>query len=475
MKRTLLACCLVWSLAVATASAADLGPTLTKTRAEARTALVTRLVEVAKWCNEREIFLERNRIWLRILELDPDNTDARRGLKHSRGPDGKWKEVPPREAKNLNTKALPELAKRERAAWNPYGATLVAALDAEKAPKEVRTHVFDEVLRIDPNNEAVHEALGDVLLGDLWVLPETKRGKERRAEIKAAVRASIDGIAEPATVPPSPEETALHAGWKGTCATAHVRCLTSLDPVEASTIARMSEAAGAVLGGLLGIEPKYPPGFTIFLLGTADRDGFLERISHLDAAERQRLSRLTGSGIPRTYHVGLWDGDAAQRLDGAVRHSLGHLVTTTLGVQPQCAWAWEGLGLYLTREVVGTRLTWFVAEASANASGEAAALRGKLLGADSNWMNEALQLLSGDAPPTLERALARNLDELETEDMLLGYVLVAYLLEGRPEQAVAFFQRIGAGEAPRVVSEEVLAMSIPELQARLQRWLTERR
>lgn len=475
MKRSLLVCCLVWTLAVASASAADLSPALTKTRAEARTALVTRLVDVAKWCNDRELFGERNRIWLRILELDTDNTDARRGLKHSRGPDGKWKDVAPREVQNLNKKALVDLPKRERAAWNPYGAALIAALDAEKAPKEVRDLVFEEVLKVDPNNEAVHQALGDVLLGDLWVLPETKRGKERRAEIKGTVRSAIDGIAEPATVSPSEQEAALHAAWKGACATAHVRCLTSLDPVEARTIARMAEASGATLGSLVGVEPKYPEGFTIFLLGASDRDAFLERQPQLDAAERQRLSRLTGSGIPRTYHVGLWDGDAAQRLDGAVRHTLGHLVTTSLGVQPQCAWAWEGLGLYLTREVVGTRLTWFVAEASASASGEAAALRGKLMGADSNWMNEALQLLSGDAPPTLERALARNLDQLETEDMLLGYALVAYLLEGRPEQAVAFFQRIGAGEAPSVVSEQVLQLSIPELQARLQRWLTERR
>ena len=51
--------------------------------------------------------------------------------------------------------------------------------------------------------------------------------------------------------------------------------------------------------------------------------------------------------------------------------------------------------------------------------------------------------------------------------------LAAYLLEGRPDEAPIILRRIGAGEHPVLVFEDVTGESLPGLELRLRRWLGE--
>ena len=75
-------------------------------RAEAREALVGRLLELATWCNSNQLFEERDRLWRAVIGIEPDNVDARKGLRYARNVDGTWKEPAPRPAKNMNAAAL---------------------------------------------------------------------------------------------------------------------------------------------------------------------------------------------------------------------------------------------------------------------------------------------------------------------------------------------------------------------------------
>jgi hypothetical protein len=187
------------------------------------------------------------------------------------------------------------------------------------------------------------------------------------------------------------------------------------------------------------------------------------------------LGAWAGAGVPNDVHVARWDADEARRLDGAVRHTLGLLMKLDLEVGLETAWAWEGLGLYLGRELVGTRLTWY-GSGQATSTPESKELLGRLLMADVNWMNEAYQMLQGGTAPKLETVLARDIDSIGVRDVLVAYAFAAYLLEAEAERLPGILRRVGAREASSAEAvSAALGRGIPEVEDRLVRWLGERR
>lgn len=441
-------------------------------REAARTALVERLNRLASWCNEKELFIERDRVWRTVLEIAPDDLTARKGLRYARNVDGTWKEPPPRDLKNIGKKWLDDLPKREDEAYAPYGDTLLAMARAPERTTLERDRLVAEIRAIAPNHAGLHQWLGDVQMGDRWVMPETAIAKDRRAAIRAAVKRGIEVGNPLATEQPGAGEAALGVTWKTVLQGEHVRILSTGPEDEAVRIARASEAAGEVLGTALGTEMRFPGAYTIYVLTQpGEKEAFVAQLPGLDASDRTRLLGLEGTGIPGSNNVALFATDPVRRLDAGVRHTIGNVLGITLGVSHKTAWAWEGIGLYLTRELVGTRLTWFVSE---DADPSLANLRGKLTSPDSNWIQEAYDLLvTGTAVP-LDDLMRRGLDRIDVPGALTGYALVAYLLEGQPEAALEFVTRSARGEDPAAITREVLQRTPVELQERVVLWLSER-
>jgi hypothetical protein len=441
-------------------------------RAKAREALVERLNRLATWCNDKELFIERDRIWRTVLEIAPDDNTARKGLRYARNVDGSWKEPAPRDLKNIGKRWLEDLPKRENDAYAPYGDALLAmARVPERKPSE-RDELIAEIRTIAPNHAGLHQWLGDVLMGDRWVMPETAVAKERRAAIRAAVKRGIEVGAPFETVPPGEIESQLGVTWKTVLQGENVRLLTTGTEEEGLRIARACEAAGTVLDCALGSEMRYPGGYTIYVLTEAgEKEAFLAHLPGLAEEDRARLAGLEGTGIPGSSNVALFAPDPARRIDAGVRHTIGNVLGITLGVTHKTAWAWEGIGLYLTRELVGTRLTWFVSE---DADPTIANLRGKLTSPESNWIQEAYDLLATGTAVPLDDLMRRGLDRFDVPCALTGYALVAYLLEGRPEAALPFITRCARGEDPATITSEVLKRTPVELQERVVQWLSER-
>ncbi len=441
-------------------------------REKARAELVDRLNRLATWCNDKELFIERDRIWRTVLEIAPDDNTARKGLRYARNVDGTWKEPAPRDLKNIGKKFLDDLVKREVDTYAPYGDALLAMAQAPGRKASERESLIAEIRTIAPNHAGLHQWLGDVQMGDRWVMPETVVAKERRAAIRDVVKRSIEVGTPLETVPPGDREKDLGVTWKVVLQGQSVRLLSTGTEEEAVRIARACEAAGTVLDLALGTEMRYPGGYTIYVLTNAgEKDAFLAKLPGLADDDRTRMGGLEGTGIPGSSNVALFALDPARRLDAAVRHTIGNVLGITLGVTHKTAWAWEGIGLYLTRELVGTRLTWFVSE---DADPTMANLRSKLTAPESNWIQEAFDLLwTGTAVP-LDDLLRRGLDRMDVPCALTGYALVAYLLEGKPESALEFVTRSARGDDPATISKEVLKRTPVELQERLVQWLSER-
>lgn len=449
------------------------GDSIEAQKAAARAALVERLNQLATWCNDKELFVERDRVWRKVLEIAPDDPNARKGLRYARNVDGSWKDPAPREVKNIGKKWLDDLAKREAATYAPYGDALLAlAREPDRAQAE-RDVLIAEIRTLAPDHAGLHEWLGDVKLGDRWVLPETATAKERRAAIRAQARSVMETDAPVLVATPEAGESALGVEWKFVLQGENVRVLSTGTEEESRRILRACEGAGSLLGFALGTEMRYPGGYTIYVLTEpGQKDAFLAKLPDLSDEERARLSALEGTGIPRSSNVALFGKEPTRRVDAAVRHTIGNVLGITLGVSHKTAWAFEGLGQYLTRELVGTRLTWFVSEAADPA---AAGLRGKLMTAESNWIQEAYDLLATGTAVPLDDLLRRDLDRLDVPGALTGYALVAYLLEGQPSATLEFVTRAARGDDPAAITRELLQRTPVELQGRLVQWLSERR
>jgi hypothetical protein len=438
-------------------------------RTAQRTALVERLLKLATWCQDQQLFAERDKTWRQVIEIDASNMEARKGLRYARNQDGTWKDPPTRSVQNMNKKALEELPAKRADVVRPYRDALLEQLSKETDVDVVARIVYADVLAVDPDDARIHELQGDVKDGDRWVLTETVRGKQRRAEIKSIVKTAIDSpVALEPTSPSSAE-----AGWadQWTCSTrvGALRVLGCGGASDCEALARTLAACRVALAGILDVELQQPETFNFYLVaGNAARTAFLERCA-LGEDARNFLSKAPGGGLPGGNDTVLFESDVKRRNDCAVRNALSHLLWKNYGLRDRNGWAWEGLGIYLTRELVGTRFTWYsLAGPNANA------LKTSLLAPESNWMNEGLKLLGGGAAD-LGVVLAKPVSEFGLEDMLVSYVFSAYLIEGRPDKAADFLQRTGKDAKPEESSRAVFGWSMATLQDHLVRWLQERR
>lgn len=436
-------------------------------RTAQRTVLIERMLKLAAWCHDQQIFVERDKVWRQVIEIDTNNMEARKGLRYARNQDGTWKDPPTRSLQNMNKKALEEFPAKRSEAVRPYRDALLELLPKEPEPDIVARVLYADVLALDPDDARIHELQGDVKDGERWVLSETVRGKQRRGEIKSIVKTANETPVASEPTPPSAAEATWADAWSCAVTAKELRVLGCGGSTDCEALARTLVACRTAVGGILGVELKQPEVFNFYVVsGTAARNAFLERYA-LGEDARNFLSKSPGGGLPGGNCTVLFEADGKRRTDCAVRNAISHYLWLNFGIHDRNGWAWEGLGIYLTRELVGTRFTWYsLAGPNANA------LKTSLLVPESNWMNEGLKVL-GSAD--LATVLAKPVTEFGLEDMLVSYVFGAYLIEGQPEKVAEFLRRAGKDVKPEEISRGVFGWSMATLQDHLVRWLQERR
>lgn len=455
------------------------GGDFAEARRAAVEALVKELLELADFAQEKKLFLAREECCREVIAIEPDNPDARQALGYKRDETGEWREPRARpRARNYDAEALAELEKRRGAALDAYRDALIAAIQPKEGlpPWDRVQAVRDELFALAPEDPNLRALFGETKVGDAWVLVETARGQERRPELKQILKEAFEDLPAPKEVEPNERELAL--GLTFTCAleTDWGRVLGTGDRLEVEAVTRALGGGRGYFRGALGNDATYYKGATVFVLGKrGDKQQFLDHHPAVQGAYKDFLASILGSGIQGSNDLADWAEDPKMRLDGIVRIGLGWLLYQAYGVTGDTAWIYEGLGLYMTRELVGTRLTWSAAPSEYMKPREEAALRARLLDPNSNWMNEANKLLGKERAPHLRFVMGKKVAALTTEDMLLAYVAAAYLLEGRPEDAPALFARIGSGVPSPKAIEEVLKMDVFQFHARVARWLGERR
>lgn len=222
-------------------------------------------------------------------------------------------------------------------------------------------------------------------------------------------------------------------------------------------------------------KAKLPKNLTVFTLASpADGMAFVDAHPDVDDEYREFLRTLEGSGIRGTGDFAQWSSDEQRRLDGLVRQALAWLFASGFEIFPKHGWAFEGFGLYLTRELVGTRLTWFAGPSTNMPAAQEQALRRRLLDPTCNWMNEAYEVVKRPQRPQLNLLLEKDVSEMSPEDLLYSYVLAAYLVEAESVKLPTILTKMGQGTKSATAIEAELGINVLELDRRLRRWLSER-
>lgn len=374
-----------WPPPVAEAPAPDLD----EEREAARVELVAALEELAVWAGKKKLFAKRADVYRRLLHFEPEHEEALRGLGYTKDKDGGWKEPkakrPPRD---FDKAAAKEFDERSAAVAETYATALLGLIERygeELSPRDRRA-VIDDVLHADPDDARARALIGEARLGDAWVLVETARAKERRPQIKDLVRKAFRKVPKAERVEPNAKEQVFDLRWKGVYATPLVRSLSTGSAEEAERMTQAMAASLSLFNDALGAEASLPEELTVYTLANeGDKEAFLGKHPAIDDEYRKFLSQLEGSGIMDSDDFAQWSPDPLRRLDSLVRISIMWMFVDGFGVTPKTGWAFEGFGLYLTRELVGTRLTWFVRPSEYLVAAEDNALQARLLDTRTNW------------------------------------------------------------------------------------------
>ncbi len=446
---------------------------------KARKDLLGGLEEHAEWCGSAKLYIERDEVYRRILEIEPNHDKARRGLGYRRDPDGNWKDPDPnrKPSRNYSPAKLKKAAKKLSEALTPYTTRMFAFYDEhdEALSDEQRRRLLEDILTMDPENDRAHSLLGHVRDENGWVLEETLVAKNRRRELSALVRSLIKRAPKPAPSEPTPREEALGVDWSVVLATKKFRVLGTVEESEAVRAIQALHVAEEYFHGVFGARASFEQDHTLFLLGDpAQKDVLIDHHPGLSEATRAYVRTLDGNGFTGSDDIGHWATTRPKRVDGVVRIGLGYLFTKEYGITLKHTWAYEGFGLYMTYEIVRTRLNWFSRPAG-ELSEEEEALRGRLVKPSSKWMQEALDLLRAEDHPELRSLLGKDVSTFHAEDVLYSYALAAFLIETRPLATPKILRKVGEGGDPVGVLTDILGMELDEIEAQILEWLPERR
>lgn len=451
-------------------------------RREALEQAVEDLLAHAKWCTKNKLYRSRDITYRLIIQLDPDQKKARRKLRYVRHSGGTWKRTRPLpDTYDRKLDLHPERDERRRGIGKRYADTVMPILEGGGTTGSLKTRasVLTELFLIDPENARARTFNGEVRAGSRWLLTETVRARARRRFIRDAARKALAQAPVGKPVTPTVEEMRYGIRWTASIDAGGWRVLISAPAHEAPACQRAGDASGPFFESLFRLGPLQIPGARMMLLGSNNEYArLLKKHPGLTARDRARYARLGGCWLPggMTF-VSRGIGGAETRLDEAARMPLSVLLWKKLGMSAKQGWVWEGFGLYMSYHLVGYRRTTFVRYTrysnDQQLDKKMNLLWGEMLSTHASWFAIAKREAKSKFKPDWALLLSKDVNQMNTRDLLESYMLAAFILEAHPKKAAGILKRIGAGESSVIVLQETLGMPLPALEARVGRWVRE--
>ena len=437
--------------------------------------VVPALESLAKWCGSKRLFGERSEVHDLILEFDPDHLPSRRLLGYRRQRDGGWKRRASWRRPRMAKAEVVELATRREAAVGEFvDATLEGIAARREKLGSTRCRVLlERLLRMAPGDPGIHDALGEVAWKGRWVLKESVAASKRARELAQAAARFMRSASTPVPSTATRLDSQIGLDWTGAREAGSVRVVGTVPTEEVESAVRLSLASRALFEKAFGVKVSFPKDYVVYLLGGAgDGNTFIDRYPGMSPEYRRFARRLVCVWAPARWHAASWSGHAATRMEWVGRLALALFLRRDLNVKTSHGALYEGLSVYLSHLLVGTRFTWTVDRSTYGAGHDD--WRDRLTKKGADWFQEARDLVAKGRRPDYPALLGKRVNDFTIEDLVHAYVFGAYLLEARPHGWRKLLTHVGRGLHHAEAVRKAMGLGVKELEDRVLRWLEER-
>lgn len=491
-----LLCCALAPWSTSKSALADEEVSLHAQMIRLRVESLERLHDLASWCGSGKLFACRADVYAGILELSPDDETARKWLRYERGSDGAWVQDPLyKKPRNLKRGADRYVERRNRIGdWYVERATPLREAARTRRDWRLAGSIVETAVAVAPTSEAVRTWNREIRDPDVkrrpekapWILEETKEARTRRRRIWETAQKARKAVPAPKNGTLSQVDTTGGIDWKHAIQGPRARIVGLPDRKELVEILRNVEATWETFDAAFGRTPgeiqsgaRYGRGLTVYVTDTLDAGNqYLAAQPGTTSRELAFVGPLVGTWIKGRPAVLVKSPDYETRLECPPRQVFHATVSSYLNISSHRAWAAEGLALYLTWQVTGTRYLSSVTDVESRyGEGERPIPEYERLLAEpkADWLALGRQMLETPDKPDLLLMAGKDLNHLTKPESLYAYCIAAYLVEGLPGLCVDFLQALGtdAGKDIDGTSAEILGMNARTLEKRVYRWLVE--
>jgi tetratricopeptide (TPR) repeat protein len=407
----------------------------------------------------------------RVLDLDPDNVQARQFLGYVKRGD-EWEMDLAQSGKlpteNVQAPVGPKLADAETT-WRAAAAkadldiaALYSQLGDECANKGFRGEAdkaYATALSMDADNAAAHRGLGHVKLGEgFWVTSQASRALE------------VDRVAKP-RVEPSRYEELLGASFNK-AESGHFRVESASDQTAIAAFLDSAERALAAYLADLGLPPDtkpFPMTPLFCVLSDDDQwDRWINRIvpSQLQGFNRARIvhwSRERWAGAVRN-----WDAATDVVRRDVVAHTTVHMLNTALWEMPQGCWLDEALAHRYPMLVRGESWTYCLAPTKSDYAAP---------GQERVWTNSALwrshlkDMVGKGDDPALRTIVLKSSFELPILASVKAWSVVDFLMRKDRAQFVRMLKDVKSERDLVGLLETRYGKDVESLDDEWRRWV----
>lgn len=439
--------------------------------------LLAKALDLAERAQKAQANVARDECYRAILCLDPENKDARKILGYARSKTGwtlKKYVVQKDRGKPEDLAAIEDersqlgadYERRVRAALGFEGELNAGQLDAQRA-------ALLPVMWIGSDNIELRRELGFEFDEEQksWRMAELLAAEAARAERKellARLTAELPEL-EVSEVDEYGAKTGI--GFPAVYVTERALVASTGKPEDAKRILAIMHQAPDFLGeSFRRTDPTADAKWFVYDLASPNlRRQFYDNYPGIEG-DRNQLAQAGSSTF--TYLGICGSGDApASRVDGITNQRVNSYLNSVFGIKIEQGWAWAGLGMYLSYQLCGTRLSMWLQE-DKYSDGKRGDLGERLRDPKVDWLLEARNLLEEpEKTSSLRTVLGRQTKDLTPEELVLAYAFAAFLFEGRRDDLVDIFQLTAAGQPSAAAIEKQLGMSLESASARLREWL----
>lgn len=429
------------------------------------------LLGLADWCEENGLRRERHVLVEAMLGFSPNDPALRKEAGYARVGDADWSRPRSfRVPRRTKAELLPEYRRRLGEAEESVLALARAIDEAGPAISSGTIHrMLAPLVRLFPRSALLRKANGEERRNAKWRLVESRRARDRGRRLQDSARLLVSGTPKPAAAELTEVEKGLGVKFTAARELPGVRVLGTVHRSEIDAAARLAAATVKLFRMTFGPGISTWDGFTVVLLEDAnDRDTFLHFFPGIDDDARRHASRLSSMWVPDTATVGIWAPLRELRTEFVARQVLAMLLLKTFGVSSKHGALHEGVGLLLGHKLTGRRGTWFIKRSRYSKE----EFSREALEKSGSWF-DLVHKQRKKRPASYRSLFSRDVNTMEPEDVLEGYVFAAWLIQARPREAADFLRRIGGGESCEEASRAMWGRSLPELEGHVGRWVSE--